>query len=49
MKSMKWLVWVLIVGLAAPVAMGAALLNQGSNEIAVSGLLDFDSEVGTDL
>lgn len=47
MKMTKWLAIALACGLAGA-AQGAALITQGSNEIAVSGKLDFDTEVGTD-
>ncbi len=46
MNGLKWLVVVLACGMAVP-AMGAALVTEGSNEIAISGNLEFASEVGT--
>ena len=49
MKPVKWMVWALAVCLAGPAARGAALVTEGSNEIAVDGSLDFASAAGVDL
>ena len=47
-KSMKWLGLALVVALAAPVAMGSALITKGSQEIELAGHLDFATELGTE-
>ena len=49
MRNAKWLVLVLAGCLLAPAAMGAALVTEGSNEIAVGGALDFASAAGVAL
>jgi hypothetical protein len=49
MKSMKWLMVAVACGLAVPAAMGSALITRGSNEIALSGDLDFATASGTEL
>ena len=49
MRSSKWLVVALACCLAVPAAMGAALVTEGSNEIAVGGVLDFASAAGVAL
>ncbi|HPC18881.1 MAG: hypothetical protein KBC66_10090 [Kiritimatiellae bacterium] len=48
MRRGKWLIWVWLWALAAPAAMGAALVTKGANEIAVAGKLDFQSGMGAD-
>ena len=48
MKMMKWLVVAMVCGMAGTAARGAALVTQGSSELAVGGKLDFATEVGTD-
>ncbi|NLB65813.1 MAG: porin family protein [Lentisphaerae bacterium] len=49
MKKMKWMVLGLAIIAMAPAAMGAALITQGSNELGLSGFLDFQSGLGTDV
>ncbi len=53
MRSVRWLVVAVAVacGVAVPAAPGAALVTQGSNEIAVDGSMDFATFQGfeTDL
>jgi hypothetical protein len=49
MKKMKWLALVLICAVAAPAALGSALVSQGSNEVSMDGKLDFATEAGIDL
>lgn len=49
MKSIKWFVLAIMCCVAAPSAMGAALVTKGSRELAISGMLDFDTAAGTDL
>ena len=48
MRNMKWLLVVVALGLAVSAAPGAALITKGSQEIEVSGQLDFATEVGTE-
>jgi opacity protein-like surface antigen len=48
MKNMKWLVLGLTLAVAAPSAMGAALVTKGANELAIAGAVDFQSGEGTD-
>ena len=49
MKSMKWIAMAVVCGVAVPAAMGSALVTKGSNEIAISGDLDFATAIGTEL
>lgn len=49
MRNVKWLALVLACGLGVPAAMGSALVTEGSNEIAVGGILDFESAAGVAL
>ena len=46
---MKWLIVALGCGLMVPAAWGSALVTKGSQEIEISGRLDFATEVGSDL
>lgn len=47
MNRMKWLALVLACGVAAPAARGAALVTKGSSQVSLSGILDFDTEDGS--
>ncbi len=49
MKRMKWLILALVCCIAVPSAMGSALVTKGSRELALAGMLDFDTAAGTDL
>ena len=49
MKRAKWLLAMVAMVAAAPVAMGSALVTKGANEIAVSGNLDFATEQGMEI
>lgn len=49
MNKTAWLAVGLAGILAVPAAFGAALVTEGSNEIAVGGALDFASAAGVDL
>lgn len=46
MKHIKWFALALIVGVAVPSAMGAALITKGANELAIAGMVDFQSGEG---
>jgi Outer membrane protein beta-barrel domain len=48
MKSIKWFVLALMCSVAVPSAMGSALVTKGSRELALSGMVDFDTEAGTE-
>ncbi|MDD4340920.1 MAG: hypothetical protein PHO14_01650, partial [Kiritimatiellae bacterium] len=46
MKYMKWLTLALAVAVVVPSAMGAALITKGANELAIAGMVDFQSGEG---
>jgi hypothetical protein len=48
MKKMNYMLLFLAMIIAAPAAMGSALVTKGSNEIAIDGKLDFATEAGID-
>ncbi|MDY0145805.1 MAG: hypothetical protein RBS84_07435 [Kiritimatiellia bacterium] len=48
MKHIKWFALALVVAVAVPAAMGSALITQGANELAISGMVDFQSGEGTE-
>ena len=48
MRHMKWFALALAVAVAVPAAMGSALITKGASELAISGMLDFQTGEGTD-
>ena len=49
MRRMKWWMAALACGMAVlPAAMGSALVNQGSSELAVGGMMDFATFQGVE-
>jgi len=49
MKSIKWFVLALMCSVAVSSAMGSALVTKGSRELALSGIVDFDTASGTEV
>ncbi len=49
MMKIKWMAMALGLGLVATGAQGSALVTQGANELAISGMVDFQSDMGVEL